>query len=46
MGVAARVFDLAGDPEAMACTILGEFALVTRARVEELLASEDQEIQR
>ena len=46
MGVAARAFDLAGDPEGMACTIPGDFVYVTRAELEEPLASEDQEIQR
>jgi hypothetical protein len=30
----------------LACTIPGEFVFVTRAEVEELLASEDQEIRR
>jgi len=31
---------------ALHCTIVGDFAYVTRAEVEELLGSEDQEIQR
>ncbi|MBI4840169.1 MAG: hypothetical protein HY803_03685 [candidate division NC10 bacterium] len=31
---------------ALDCTIVGDAAFITRAEVEELLASEDQEIQR
>jgi hypothetical protein len=31
---------------ALACTMIGDFALVTLPEVEELLASDDQEIRR
>jgi 2-dehydro-3-deoxygluconokinase len=41
-----RGLDMGGAMGALACTIVGDFAFVTRAEVEELLASEDQEIQR
>jgi 2-dehydro-3-deoxygluconokinase len=41
-----RGLDLGGATAALACTIVGDFAFITRAEVEELLASEDQEIQR
>ena len=41
-----RGLDLGGAMGALKCTIVGDFALVTRAEVEELLASEDQEIRR
>jgi 2-dehydro-3-deoxygluconokinase len=38
--------DMGGAAAALDCTILGDAALITRAEVEELLGSEDQEIQR
>lgn len=41
-----RGLDMGGAMGALACTIVGDFALVTRAEVEELLASEDPEIRR
>jgi 2-dehydro-3-deoxygluconokinase len=41
-----RGLDMGGAMGALACTIPGDFPLVTRAEVEELLASEDQEIRR
>ncbi|HEX7629505.1 MAG TPA: sugar kinase [Candidatus Methylomirabilis sp.] len=41
-----RGLDLGAAVGALHCTIVGDFAYVTRAEVEELLGSEDQEIQR
>lgn len=41
-----RGLDMGGAMGALACTIVGDFALVTRAEVEQLLAGEDPEIQR
>ena len=41
-----RGLDLGGATAALDCTIVGDAAFITRAEVEELLASEDQEIQR
>lgn len=41
-----RGLDMGGVMGALACSIPGDFAVVTRAEVEELLASEAQEIQR
>ncbi len=41
-----RGLDLGGATAALDCTMVGDAALITRAEVEELLASEDQEIQR
>jgi 2-dehydro-3-deoxygluconokinase len=41
-----RGLDLGGATAALDCTIVGDAAFLTRAEVEELLASEDQEIQR
>jgi 2-dehydro-3-deoxygluconokinase len=41
-----RGLDVGGAMGALACTVVGDFALVTLAEVEELLASDDQEIRR
>jgi len=41
-----RALDLGAAVGALHCTIVGDFAYVTRAEVEEFLASDDQEIQR
>ncbi|MBI4562223.1 MAG: sugar kinase [Candidatus Rokubacteria bacterium] len=41
-----RGLDMGGAMGALASAIVGDFALLTRAEVEELLASEDQEIRR
>lgn len=41
-----RGLDLGGATGALACTIVGDFAYITRAEVEELLTSGDPEIQR
>lgn len=41
-----RGLDLGGSTAALDCTIVGDAAFITRAEVEELLTSEDQEIQR
>jgi 2-dehydro-3-deoxygluconokinase len=41
-----RGLDVGGAMGALACTMIGDFAFVTLAEVEELLASEDQEIRR
>lgn len=41
-----RGLDLGGAVGALHCTILGDYALLTRSEVDELLASADQEIQR
>lgn len=41
-----RGLDMGGAMGALACTIVGDFPLLTRAEVEELLASEDPEIRR
>lgn len=41
-----RGLDFGAALGALHCTIVGDFAYVTRAEVEELLASDDQEIQR
>jgi len=45
-GGVQRGLDLGAAVGALHCTIVGDFAYVTRAEVEELLGSEDQEIQR
>jgi len=45
-GGVQRGLDWGGAAGALACTIVGDFAVVTRAEVEELLASGEQEIQR
>jgi 2-dehydro-3-deoxygluconokinase len=45
-GGVQRGLDWGGGTGALACTIVGDFAVVTRAEVEELLASGEQEIQR
>ena len=45
-GGVQRGLDLGTAVGALHCTIVGDFAYVTRAEVEELLGSEDQEIQR
>ena len=41
-----RGMDVGGATGALACTMIGDFAFVTLAEVEELLASEDQDIRR
>lgn len=41
-----RGLDVGGVMGALACTMIGDFALVTLPEVEELLASDDQEIRR
>jgi 2-dehydro-3-deoxygluconokinase len=41
-----RGLDVGGATGALACTMIGDFAFVTLAEVEELLASDDQEIRR
>lgn len=41
-----RGLDVGGALGALACTIVGDFACVTRAEVEELLASQDRDIRR
>jgi 2-dehydro-3-deoxygluconokinase len=41
-----RGVDVGGATGALACTMIGDFAFVTLAEVEELLASEDPEIRR
>ena len=41
-----RGLDLGGATAALDCTIVGDAAFITRDEVEELLASEDQEIRR
>jgi 2-dehydro-3-deoxygluconokinase len=41
-----RGLDMGGAMGALACTIVGDFAFITRGEVEELMASGDQEIQR
>ena len=45
-GGVQRGLDLGAAVGALHCTMVGDFAYVTRAEVEELLGSEDQEIQR
>ena len=45
-GGVQRGLDFGAAVGALHCTIVGDFAYVTRAEVEELLGSEDQEIQR
>jgi 2-dehydro-3-deoxygluconokinase len=45
-GGVQRGLDWGGATGALACTIVGDFAVVTRTEVEELLASGEQEIQR
>ena len=45
-GGVQRGLDLGAAVGALHCTIVGDFAYITRAEVEELLGSEDQEIQR
>jgi 2-dehydro-3-deoxygluconokinase len=45
-GGVQRGLDWGGATGALACTIMGDFAIVTRSEVEELLASGEQEIQR
>ena len=41
-----RGLDIGGAVGALACSMVGDVAYITRAEVEELLSSEDQEIQR
>jgi 2-dehydro-3-deoxygluconokinase len=45
-GGVQRGLDWGGATGALACTVMGDFAVVTRSEVEELLASGEQEIQR
>jgi len=45
-GGVQRGLDWGGATGALACTVVGDFAVVTRAEIEDLLASDDQEIQR
>jgi 2-dehydro-3-deoxygluconokinase len=45
-GGVQRGLDLGGATAALDCTMVGDAAFITRAEVEELLASDDQEIQR
>jgi 2-dehydro-3-deoxygluconokinase len=45
-GGVQRGLDMGGAVGALACTIVGDFAYITRAEVEELLSLGDQEIQR
>ncbi len=41
-----RGLDMGGASAVLDCTIVGDAAFITRAEVEELFTSEDQEIQR